>query len=58
MEVLREPSNSGVLGPLKRLLGLWVLGVAPDRESVGDAREILVVILETERRDLGVCIVL
>ena len=51
MQELRKPRHRYILRPLKRLLLLPITLIAPDREPVRQAGEILIVVLETQARD-------
>ena len=51
MQKLRKPHHCHILRPLKRLLLLPITPIAPDREPVRRAGEILIVVLETQARD-------
>ena len=51
MQKLRKPRHRHILRPLKRLLLLPITPIAPDREPVRRAGEILIVVLETQARD-------
>lgn len=51
MKVLLEPAHGGVLGSLHTLLLHRVVGVTPGSEAVSQGGEVLVVVLEAQRRN-------
>ena len=54
LQELRKPRHRHILRPLKRPLLLRITPIAPDREAVRRAREILIVVLEVQARDHAV----